>query len=66
MTNFNDKPNRNFFQIEKFNHLTKKAEGRKSFETKRKANKWLKDNAEKRGYDYFAKDDRSIEFNPCY
>lgn len=37
-----------------------------SFPTKREANKFLKDNTDKRGYDYFHKEDRSIEYQKQY
>ena len=63
---FTEHSNTHFFQIEKFNHVTQKSEGRKSFKTKKEANEWLKQNTEKRGYDYFSLTDRSIEFIPCY
>ena len=66
MTNFNDEATRDFFQIEKFNHVSKKYEGRKSFITKKEARKWLKENARKAGYSFFSLTDWSIEFNPCF
>ena len=36
------------------------------FTTKRNANGWLKRNTVKRGYDYFAKDNISIEYQRGY
>jgi hypothetical protein len=53
------------YPIEIFNHITKAVE-KVSFESKKEAIKFLKTNCEKRGYDYFSKTDRSIEFNRLF
>ena len=54
------------FSFEIYNHYTEKTLDRISFPSKRVANKWLKNNLknniEKRGYCFFSKTDRSIEF----
>lgn len=54
------------YQIEIYNHETKTAIERLSFETKKEANNFLKSNCEKRGYDYFSKEDRSLEYSKLY
>lgn len=45
---------------------TEKELNKVTFETKRQANKFIKDNTEKRGYDFYSKTDRSIEFRKLY
>lgn len=47
--------------ITKFNHITKEKEVY-NFDNKRQANKWLKTNARKCGYDWYSLNDMSIEY----
>lgn len=54
------------FSIKIYNNETKNLENTLGFETKRKANKFLKDNTEKRGYDFFSKENRSLEYQKQY
>lgn len=54
------------FSIEIYNNETLTTENTLTFETKRKANKFLKDNTEKRGYDFYSKENRSIEYKKQY
>ena len=54
------------YNVEIYNHETKKTIETFGFETRKEANKFIKDNAEKRGYDFFSKNDRSIEYNKLY
>ena len=54
------------YKVEIYNHETKKTIETLDFETKKEANKFIKYNAEKRGCDFFSKNDRSIEYNKRY
>ena len=54
------------FKVSKFNHETNKTISIESFETKRKANAFVKENGDKFGYDFFLKSNRSIEFQKLY
>ena len=54
------------FKIRIFDHVTHYTFNTLSFETKRQANNFLKKHTDKRGYDYFSKEDRSIEYQKQY
>lgn len=54
------------FTIEIFNHELNMRIERKEFDSKRDANKFVKDNCEKRGYNFFCKTDRSLECQKLY
>jgi hypothetical protein len=54
------------YSITIFDNLTSENQKTIIFDTKRKANKFLKDNTEKRGYDFFSKDNRSVEYRKNY
>lgn len=54
------------YTIEIYNHETETTEKRVSFETKREANNFVLKNCEKRGYDYFSKENRSLEYMKLY
>ena len=50
------------FSIKIYNNETSTTENVLTFKTKRKANKFLKANTEKRGYDFYSKENRSLEY----
>lgn len=54
------------YQIKVYHHELSKDLNRLSFPDKRQANKWLKDNTDKRGYNFFDKEDRSVEYQKQY
>lgn len=54
------------YSIEIYNNENLETEKTLFFETKRKANNFLKNNTEKRGYDFYSKEDRSIEYRKQY
>lgn len=54
------------FLIKIYNNETKNTEKTLTFETKIKANKFLKENTDKRGYDFFSKENRSLEYQKQY
>ena len=54
------------YKVEIYNHETKNTIKVVDFATKKEANKFVRDNAEKIGHDFFSKNDRSIEYNKRY
>ncbi len=54
------------YKIEIYNHETKETINVMDFATKKEANKFVRDNARKIGYDFFSKNDRNIEYNKKY
>ena len=54
------------YKLRIFDHVTHYTLNTLSFPTKREANKFLKDNTVKIGYDFFQKNDRSIEYQKQY
>lgn len=54
------------YAINIYDNETKRDIKRLEFETKRKANQFLKENCEKRGYDFFSKTNRSLEYQKQY
>ena len=54
------------YAIEIYNHENKTTVKRIEFATKKEANKFVKENTEKRGYDWFSKTNRSLEYNKLY
>jgi hypothetical protein len=54
------------YKLRIFNHVTENTVNVLTFETKRQSNKFLKDNTEKRGFDFFSKEDRSLEYQKQY
>ena len=54
------------YAIVVYNHQTKINEERLEFSTKREANKFCNNNCEKRGYDFFSKNNRSLEYQKQY
>lgn len=54
------------YNLEVFNNETKLTLKVLKFKTKKEANTFLELNCEKRGYDFFDKNDRTLEFIKSY
>lgn len=56
----------NMYSISIKNNENNKDVKKVNFLTKKEANAFIKNNCEKRGYDYFSKENRSLEYSKLY